>query len=127
MIEKLDIELTQAVATNSCIIHKINELVDVVNRILAVQEQYETIYNEDIVSMLTPQNEEPADPYAEQKKWIGKVCKFWDDDKNNSSCGILTSIDTETFKEPQFVCNDEYDYEYCEPVSPEDDIIYKKD
>ena len=41
------------------------------------------------------------------------------------SCGILTSIDTETFKEPQFVCNDEYDYEHCEPVKPDDDIIYK--
>lgn len=66
-----------------------------------------------------------ADPYAEQKKWIGKLCKFWDDDNTNSSCGILTSIDTETFEEPQFVCNDEYDYEHCEPVKPDDDVIYK--
>ena len=65
------------------------------------------------------------DKFAEQRKWIGKVCWFWDDDNTSSSCGILTSIDTETFKEPQFVCNDEYDYEHCEPVKPDDDIIYK--
>lgn len=71
------------------------------------------------------QKAEPADPYAEQRKWVGKVCWFWDNDNTNSSCGILTSIDTETFKEPQFVCNDEYDYEHCEPVKPDDDIIYK--
>lgn len=41
------------------IINKLNELVDAVNGILAAQEQYATIYNEDIVPMLTPQNEEP--------------------------------------------------------------------
>ena len=38
---------------------KINELVDAVNGILAAQEQYATIYNEDIVPMLMPENEEP--------------------------------------------------------------------
>ena len=101
---------------------KINELVDAVNSIVSVQEKLI-----DSRFVVETKYEEPADPYAEQKKWIGKVCRFWDDDKNNSSCGILTSIDTETFKEPQFVCNDEYDYEHCEPVSPDDNIIYKKD
>lgn len=69
--------------------------------------------------------ENVQDKFAEQRKWIGKVCWFWDDDNTNSSCGILTSIDTETFKEPQFVCNDEYDYEHCKPVKPDDSIIYK--
>ena len=38
---------------------KINELVDAVNGILAAQEQYTTIYNEDIVPMLTPKNVQP--------------------------------------------------------------------
>lgn len=61
MIEKLNIDPTQSVATNHCIISKINELVDAVNKILAVQEQYATIYNEGIVPMLTPENKEPAE------------------------------------------------------------------
>ena len=124
MIEKLDIIRdsencvdafgdTHNVAGHK-VINKINELVDAVNEIMTWR--FET-------------DEEPAenlqDPYGEQRKWIGKVCWFWDNDNTNSSCGILTSIDTETFKEPQFVCNDEYDYEHCEPVKPDDDIIYK--
>lgn len=46
---------------NSGIINTLNKLVDAVNKLLAVQEQYETIYNEDIVPMLTPQNETPAE------------------------------------------------------------------
>lgn len=53
---------------NTPLIQKINELVDVVNGILAAQEQYATIYNEDIVPMLTPENKAPTDPYTEQRK-----------------------------------------------------------
>lgn len=34
-IQKLDIDPTQSVATNHCIINKINELIDTVNRLLA--------------------------------------------------------------------------------------------
>ena len=47
---------------------------------------------------------------------------------NNTSYNYVKCYNwygTETFKEPQFVCNDEYDYEHCKPVSPDDDIIYK--
>lgn len=122
---------------------KINELIDAVNVLqlsikpileerkseIKVYEEAQYMYDTAILDALKDKQVdivvEPADPYAEQRKWIGKVCWFWDDDNTNSSCGILTSIDTETFKEPQFVCNDEYDYEHCEPVKPDDDIIYK--
>ena len=111
------------------LVQKINELVDVVNGIIAAQQQYETIYNEDIVPMLTPQNEEPADPYAEQRKWIGKLCKFWDGDERISHLrwGILYTI-TPTSPLP-FCCSlgdgKTFDYEHCEPVKPDDDIIFK--
>lgn len=100
-------------------IAKLNEVIDVVNGIL----DYAPLE----MAMKAEPNpaENVQDKFAEQRKWIGKACWFWDDDNTNSSCGILTSIDTETFKEPQFVCNDEYDYEHCEPVKPDDDIIYK--
>lgn len=55
---------------------KINELVDAVNGILAAQEQYATIYNEDIVPMLTPQNEEP-DYITTSYKTDGKQKKYY--------------------------------------------------
>lgn len=127
-------------------VDKINELCDIINTIqkereaewfeikewIGILEAVRKSVNvhekqiDELQMKLEPEKcETPTDPYVEQRKWIGKVCWFWDDDNTNSSCGILTSIDTETFKEPQFVCNDEYDYEHCEPVSPDDDIIYK--
>lgn len=113
MIEKLNVASIQIESDNNAkleLSNKINELVDTVNEL---QEN------------LTISKMENVDPYTEQRKWVGKVCWFWDDDNTNASCGILTSIDTETFKEPQFVCNDEYDYEHCEPVKPDDEIIFK--
>lgn len=117
-------------------VDKINELVDAVNKLQTTNTHIQNdLYEMRHSNTKTPaENVQPhaetrpenvQDKFAEQRKWIGKVCWFWDDDNTNSSCGILTSIDTETFKEPQFVCNDEYDYEHCEPVSPDDDIIYK--
>ena len=73
MSEKLDIDIRNGGVEDllSCI-KKINELVDAVNGILAAQEQYATIYKEDIMPMLMPENETPADPYAEQRKWAKK-------------------------------------------------------
>ena len=106
------------------IVSKINELVDAVNGILAAQEQYATIYNEDIVPMLTPENKEPADPYAEQCKWIGKLCRFWDDNyKIIKHFGILTRID-ETAIVP-YEAENGFWYCACEPVKSTDSIIYK--
>lgn len=65
-----------------------------------------------------------TDPYAEQRKWIGKICEFWDNDKTQTiSYGVLTNIDTAFGV--CYCCNDEYDYDNCQPVKPDDDIIYK--
>lgn len=110
---------------------KINELVDAVNALVYKNDDDSDWYDdvqirsENVQPVAKTRSENVQDKFSEQRKWIGKLCWFWDDDNTNSSCGILTSIDTETFKEPQFVCNDEYDYEHCEPVKPDDDIIYK--
>ena len=114
MIEKIE-------RVDADFVKKINDLIDTVNEL-----QMKVNKLAPNINFAQPEvKENVQDKFAEQRKWIGKVCWFWDDDNTSSSCGILTSIDTETFKEPQFVCNDEYDYEHCEPVKPDDDIIYK--
>lgn len=137
----------------------IDQLVDAVNGILAAQEEYRQAYTEDIVPMLTPQNEEPemaaenvqqrhhwddnevqrygavargfkslrkepTDPYIEQRKWVGKLCKF-----EGENYGILKEIgcaDTKhVWRDGAFRSSDGYWYDFCEPVKPDDDIIYK--
>lgn len=71
MIEKLDKDCGK-------LQKKINELVDAVNGILAAQEEYRQAYAEDIVPMLTPQNEESdyiTTTYTtdgQQKKYYGQ-------------------------------------------------------
>lgn len=67
-------------------------------------------------------NKAPADPYAEQRKWIGKLCRCWDSDINDDIWGILQDIkDNKTEKYYLYGIG----YENCEPVKPDDDIIYK--
>ena len=145
MIEKLPFEITQgeyegkkfdikSPTSPYDIQEKINELIDTVNEL---QETCKSCDNQigilaEQIAKIQHDNSEKAnrqenvqDKFAEQHRWLGKLCKFWDDGNTNFICGILTSIDTVTFKEPQFVCNDEYDYEHCEPIKPDDDIIYK--
>ena len=133
MIEKLDLEKRHSFGTvdwlenmnepsgAKLIETKINELIDTVNSIVSVQEKLI-----DSRFVVETKHEEPADPYAEQRKWIGRICEFWDnDDTQQLSYGVLTKIDTESGFGVQYCCNDEYDYDNCQPVKPDDDIIYK--
>ena len=76
--------------------------------------------------------EQPADPYAEQRKWIGKLCRFWNKTEYTDDIyGVLTDIVPINKYKPEdsyFVpFKDEFGsfYEYCEPVKPDDDIVYK--
>lgn len=104
---------------NSGIVGKINELIDVVNTLVEENNIHEKQIDE-------LQMKEPVDNFAEQRKWIGKLCKFWDnDDTQQLSYGVLTKIDTESGFGVQYCCNDEYDYDDCEPVKPDDSILYK--
>lgn len=149
MLEKLDVikhtdnlydknGFITNVACGEIVINKINDLCDAVNELqLAKDVMFNRIdmLNNAICDMRnatenTPiskkEKVEPADPYAEQRKWIGKLCKFWDnDDTQQLSYGVLTKIDTESGFGVQYCCNDEYDYDDCQPVKPDDDIIYK--
>ena len=133
MIEKLDLEKRHSFGTvdwlenmnepsgAKLIETKINELIDTVNSIVSVQEKLI-----DSRFVVETKHEEPADPYAEQRKWIGRICEFWDNDETQQrSDGVLTKLDTESGFGVQYCCNDEYDYDNCQPVKPDDDIIYK--
>jgi hypothetical protein len=97
---------------------KINELIDTVNE-LVLCEQARTCYE------LIHKNETPADPYIEQRKWIGCLCRFWFNNKKQADIGILGDIDEGEIY-PYFNA-DLGHYKYCEPVKPDDDIIYKGD
>lgn len=121
MLEKLDIDPTQSVATNHCIINKINELCDVVNALVEENNIHEKQIDE-------LQMKEPSDPYTEQRKWIGKVCRFRDEhfEPDCWDYGVLEEIDD---KDPvtgsNFRSSDGYWYDFCEPVKPDDSIIYQ--
>ena len=135
MIEKLDIDLVQSVATNRCIINKINELVDAVNEL---QKDYENVcvcigeqklnYNPDTTKGLSTlvEEPEPADPFSKQRGWVGKLCKFWDEERIEEGLTIdtLKTVDTEDKQQP-FESISWGWWKYCEPVKPDDDIIYK--
>lgn len=103
---------------------KINELVDTVNVLqsqVAILEEH-----------AHPTAKTPADPYAKQRKWIGCLCRFWNKTEYTDDLyGVLTDIVPTNKYKPEdnyFVpFKDEFGsfYEHCEPVKPDDDIIYK--
>lgn len=130
MIEKIDIKNGGLEDLLNCI-KKINELVDVVNSIVSVQEKLI-----DSRFVVETKHEEPADnsekvncqenaqdKFTEQRNWIGKLCKFWDYDGEEKWFGILEHIDKNS---PYTYCvSGDWWYKHCEPVKPDDDIIYK--
>ena len=63
-----------------------------------------------------------TDPYAEQRKWIGKLCWFWDIQEQYKSVGILGEVsDNGTYFQKDGIVS----YLNCEPVKSDSDIIYK--
>lgn len=129
--------------TREVICDKINELIDTVNELqlsikpileereseIKVHEEAQDMYDNAILDALKDKQVdvvvEPAenvqDKFAEQRKWIGKLCMFWDIDNNNLYYGPLTKIhDTSPYC---YECNHRMCYANCEPVS--EDLIYK--
>ena len=100
---------------NDCI-KKINELVDAVNELQTRPENVQP------VAETRPENVQ--DKFAEQRKCICKLCWFWHDDKTDKVVGILTGVFDEADR--PFERNiDQTLYKNCEPVKPDDDIIYQ--
>ncbi len=78
--------------------------------------------------------ETPADPYAKERKWLGKLCTFWDDDVSVWKVGTLVDIQPEAEDGKKFTYrpadSTEYFYftqrfKYCRPVAADDELIYK--
>lgn len=101
---------------NTPLVQKINKLVDAVNILqaqVAILEEH-----------AHPTAKTPVDPYAEQHKWIGKLCRFWDDNsKITKHFGILTRIDETAIV--RYEAENGFWYCACEPVLPTDNAIYK--
>lgn len=112
MIEKLkehdiiDPKTNKVIGKIGCdlreIMDKLNELVDAVNGILAVQEEYRQAYAEDIVPMLTQQNEESdyiTTTYTtdgKQKKYYGQNGAWVETDFPIPAGYIITIRESET-------------------------------
>lgn len=112
---------------NDCI-NKINELVDAVNALVYEHDKDSDWYD----GQTRPENVQPdaesrpenvQDRFAEQRKWIGKLCWF-SDGYGFDEVGYLTEIDPD-MPEAKFRCNCHDYYEECKPVKPDDDIIYQ--
>ena len=113
--------------------NKINELCDAVNELQESQNTYWTDIAEikkelqtraENVQQKKGINKEPLDRYIKQRKWVGKLCKF-----DGENYGILKEIgcsDTkQVWRDGAFRSSDGYWYDFCEPVKPDDDIIFK--
>lgn len=114
---------------------KINELVDAVNRqqidinnhgcrLLDLQNQINELKDKGVV---VEPAENVRDKFAEQRRWIGKVCWFWESDDSEPFADLLSSIDDTDNKLPYYSKNSGYWCEKCEPVKPTDSIIYKEE
>lgn len=105
------------------VVGKINELVDAVN---SLRDDCNLL-----MGYIAPEDKceaKPTDLYAKQRKWIGKLCKFWDYE-NNVVYGVLEDVDS-------FIGDNNVEYALykngtngnnyfnCEPVSPDNNIIY---
>lgn len=104
----------------TALVGKINELADAVNGIL----------NYAPLEMAMKAEPEPADPYVEQRKWIGKLCRFRDKDYKDDQWdyGLLQAVEkAETahiWKTGCFKHNLGHWYDFCEPVQPDSELIY---
>ena len=117
MIEKLDIDYDSPCKLRQEYGEKINELIDGINEIKRHLDWDETSGAENCECAKNAQ-----DPYAEQRKWIGKLCRFWDGKKpKDYAYGTLIEID----EYGDFKCDTITWFDHCEPVKPDDDIIYR--
>ncbi len=136
MIEKLKTKTTEKdggafgiiierrLATEEEMQEKINELVDAVNKL---QEAFESIHPYLKYKDLNKRQAEPEYKNRNVKqaeKWMYCLCRFWNDGCD-SYYGELVNIDTKVSSDAPFERDTGDWYQCCEPVKPDDDIIYK--
>lgn len=107
MIEKLEYTPTQ-------LHRKINEIIDAVNEI--------STWRFDCDDETRAENVRDK---AEQRKWIGCVCRFWYDNPDDTTLDYLGKIQTGE-NGIVYYGKETYDwFPHCEPILPTDDAIYK--
>lgn len=63
------------------------------------------------------------DKFAEQRKYLCKLCWFWNENYEDGVIGILTGVFDEADR--PFERNiDQTLYKHCEPVKPDSELIY---
>ena len=103
-------------------VDKINELVDKINALVESNNIHEKQIDELQMKVEPEKCEAPVDPYTEQQKWIGKLCKFWDYDGEEKWFSTLEHIDKNS---PYPYCaSGDWWYKHCEPVKPDSELIY---
>ena len=99
----------------------LNEVIDTIND----HKQQLSNHLCRILALEDPDEPEQTDPYAEQRKWIGCVCRFWFDNPDNTVLDYLGKIQTGE-NGIEYYGKETYDwFPHCEPVKPDDDIIFK--
>ena len=63
-----------------------------------------------------------VNPYEKEKEWIGKLCRFWDVPGHEKYYSILENLRCDTYP---YVAATGGAFQKCEPVRPDDDVIYK--
>ena len=135
MIKKLE-DVYAGIISKKDIILKINELVDTVDElkqfvnscdkqigILAEQISKLQTRAENVQSDTESRPENVQDPYTEQRKWIGKLCMFWNDYKSEYIVDFLRAV-SETRQTFPFRGNKDW-YKNCEPIYPASAFIYQ--
>lgn len=146
-IKKIDIPQSTAIdasvlwggINDKVLAAKINEVIDIVNALVEENNIHEEQIDE-LQMKVEPEKCKPetsvsidealkmgkkVDLYAEQRKWIGKVCRFWFNDINDTCLDYLGKIQTGE-NGIEYYGKETYDwFPHCEPVKPDDDIIYK--
>ena len=120
---------------------KINELVDAINDLQVkygvlkewiyivsdLRKRVKNLESDEPVGLIygTPEPGTPTDPYAEQRKWIGTVCRFWNEDETEwePTVDVLDQLRTES--DFPFVAPNGVGYKHCEPITADDKLIYK--
>lgn len=92
------------------VIFKINELINTVNKLESRLDTKFGIAN---------------DKRNEYSKWVGHLCKFWNGDYDCCEYGILESYDDYLFYRPQTDAGTIICFKFCEPIKPNDELIYK--
>ena len=96
-------------------VDKINEIIALLNAIVVDVDGIKCIDGS--------KKAEQVDPYAEQKKWIGCLCRFWNFKDGAVDIGILKAVDNLKPTIP-YINDIDCSYAFCEPVKPDSELIY---